>query len=71
MSQLPITIEQDEDGMLIAEVIWLPACYTQAPTMSLLLERLAEVTQGSMQLAQDLKQSKFKNIRFNLQVEYA
>lgn len=45
MSNLPITIEQDEDDMFIGEISGLPACYTQAPTLPLLLERLVEVSQ--------------------------
>ena len=37
-----ITIEKDEDGWFVSEVIELPGCHTQAKTIKQLLERTRE-----------------------------
>lgn len=37
-----IIIEKGEDGYLIAEVVELPGCHTQAKNMSELIERIKE-----------------------------
>ena len=38
-----LIIEKGEDGYLIAEVVELPGCHTQAKTMNELIERIREV----------------------------
>ncbi len=40
--QFPVAIEQGEDGYLIAEVIGLPGCRTQARSHDELLARVKE-----------------------------
>jgi len=51
MKQYTITIEKDkQSGMFVGEVIWLPACYTQAPSIPLLLERINEVVEWRLWL---------------------
>lgn len=37
-----ILVEQGEDGYLIAEVLELPGCYTQAKTYDALMKRVKE-----------------------------
>lgn len=67
-----IHIEKDENNIYVWEVVWLPACYTQAKTLSVLFDRLAEVTEWSVDLMKDME---WKNISkmFNLsmEIEYA
>lgn len=40
--QFPVAIEEGEDGYLIAEVIGLPGCRTQARSHDALLQRIRE-----------------------------
>ncbi|MBT4936762.1 type II toxin-antitoxin system HicB family antitoxin [Candidatus Peregrinibacteria bacterium] len=42
MHDYTIIVEQGEDGYLIASVIGLPGCYTQAKTYDQLLGRIKE-----------------------------
>ncbi len=37
-----VIIEQDEDGMYIAEVVGLPGCHTQARSLDQLTKRIQE-----------------------------
>mgnify|MGYP001617401322 CR=1 FL=1 len=41
-----ILIEKDEEGWLVADVVELPGCHTQAKTMDQLLERTKEAIEG-------------------------
>jgi len=69
-----ISIEKDENNMYVWEVVWLPACYTQAKTIPELLSRLMEVAEGSVELLEDLKNKKdLVSSRFSLslKVDYA
>lgn len=42
MTNFNITIEKDEDGYFVSEVIELPGCHTQAKSMDELIERTRE-----------------------------
>lgn len=69
-----ISIEKDENDMFVWEVIWLPACYTQAKTVPELLDRLMEVAEWSLEIVKDLnKKENFfgKKFNFSLKVDYA
>jgi len=37
-----VLIERDEDGYYVASVVELPGCYTQAKTLSELMDRVKE-----------------------------
>ncbi len=69
-----ISIEKDENNMYVWEVVWLPACYTQAKTIPELLNRLMEVAEGSVELLEDLKNKKdivSSKFSLSLKVDYA
>ena len=67
-----IIIEKDEDWIFVWEVVWLPACYTQAKTLPELLSRLTEVTEWSINLLKDLWKKDFnKKFNFSMEIEYA
>ena len=69
-----ISIEKDENNMYVWEVVWLPACYTQAKTIPELLSRLMEVAEGSVELLEDLKNKKdivSSKFSLSLKVDYA
>ena len=42
MAKFNLIIEKGEDGYLIAEVVELPGCHTQAKDMNELIERIKE-----------------------------
>jgi predicted RNase H-like HicB family nuclease len=44
MKMYDVLVEKGEDGFLIAEVIGLPGCRTQAKTYPQLMKRLKEAT---------------------------
>ena len=67
-----IMVERDENNYFVWEVIWLPACYTQAKTLPELLSRLAEVTEWSVNLMNDLSDyNELKRFNFAIEIEYA
>jgi len=67
-----ILIEKDENGYFVGEVLWLPACYTQAKTLPELLSRLTEVTEWSINLMNDLSDYQaVKRFNFAMEIEYA
>ena len=67
-----ILIEKDENGYFVGEVLWLPACYTQAKTLPELLYRLTEVTEWSINLINDLSDYQaLKRFNFAMEIEYA
>ena len=67
-----IVIEKDENDCFVWEVVWLPACYTQAKTLPELLSRLTEVTEWSIDLLKDLwKNDFYKKFNFSMEIEYA
>ncbi|HMT00806.1 MAG TPA: type II toxin-antitoxin system HicB family antitoxin [Candidatus Absconditabacterales bacterium] len=70
MKKYQIEIEKDENGMYIGEVIGLPACYTQASSIPELLNRLVEVSEGSLELLRELSSQK-TTFKVSLNVEYA
>lgn len=65
-------IEKDEQGMFVGEIEDLPACYTQAKTLPLLLERMIEVSEWSILLMHDLQHaSSPKQFSVSLDIQYA
>ena len=64
-------VEQDENGMFIWEIPWLPACYTQAKSFSELLERMTEVTKWSINLLADIQWGETKDLSVSLLVSHA
>ena len=67
-----INIEKDENWIFVWEVVWLPACYTQAKTIPQLLERIVEVSEWSIELLQDINNKSLKDkFTFSLKVDYA
>lgn len=48
MKKYSIQIEQDEQWWYVWEIVWLPACYTQAKTIPKLMERLLEVAKWAI-----------------------
>lgn len=64
-----IQIEQDENGIYIWEIEWLPACYTQWKTISELLERLMEVAKWSISIQKENILD--KPFKLSLNLEYA
>ncbi len=70
MSDYSIEIEQDEQGRYVGEIIWLPACYTQAKTIPELMERLLEVAKWSIAL-QKWQLFDAKKLNLSLRMKYA
>lgn len=62
-------IEQDENGIYVAEVVGLPSCYTQAKSIPELIQRLIEVSGGSIELLQDIQDQKTHKRKFNLSMK--
>ena len=58
-----ITIEKDEDGWLISEVLELPGCHTQAKTMDQLIERTKEAIQAYLATDDDIEFSEFVGVQ--------
>ena len=48
-----VIIEKDEDGWLVAEVVELPGCHTQAKSMNQLLERTKEAILAYLETEKD------------------
>lgn len=69
MAEYTITIQKDESGIYIWEVVGLKSCYTQAKTIPELLERIVEVSEWAIKL--NKKSDLHKQFRFSLNMEYA
>lgn len=66
-----IMIEKDENNYFVWEVVWLPACYTQAKTLPELLSRLLEVTEWSVDLVRDIKwKDSLQKFNLFMKIEY-
>lgn len=59
--QFKVLIEQDEDGIYIASVPELPACYTQGKTLEEARKRIKEAIELVLESDQDLKEEKLKS----------
>ncbi len=57
--ELPVIIEKDEDGMLIASVPSLRGCHTQAKTHPTLMKRIREVILLCLDAQKDFSPLKF------------
>jgi len=66
-----IKIDRDENGIYVWEIIWLPACYTQADSVVELLDRLMEVADWSIELLSDIKKGKHSNVKLSLTLDDA
>ncbi len=53
MEEFNILIEKGEDGYLIAEVIGLPGCHTQAKSMDELIMRIKEAILLYLEVARE------------------
>ncbi len=53
MEEFNILIEKGEDGYLIAEVVGLPGCHTQAKSMDELIIRIKEAISLYLEVARD------------------
>ena len=58
-----ITIERDDDGWLVSEVLELPGCHTQAKTMDQLIERTKEAIQAYLTSHDDHEFSEFIGVQ--------
>ena len=59
-----VLVEQGEDGYLIAEVIELPGCRTQAKTQEELVKRVKEVIKRYLKInSKDEPKTKFLSVR--------
>ena len=59
-----IVVEQGEDGYLIAEVIELPGCRTQAKTQQELVKRVKEAIKGYLKVnSKDEPKTKFLSVQ--------
>ena len=68
---LTVIIEEDEDGMLIASVPSLKGCYTQAETMTELLEKIKEVAKLCLEVEHEMPYAnKFIGVQ-QMEVTYA
>ena len=59
--QFKVIIEQDEDGLYVANVPELPGCYTQAKTIEKLRKRIKEAIQLVLESDNSLKKAKIKS----------
>jgi len=58
-----IVIEQDEDGIYIAEVPELEGCYTQGKTLQEVVERVKEAIEVCLEEGADIVPRKFIGIQ--------
>lgn len=58
-----VIIEQGEDGYLIASVVELPGCHTQAKTMEELLSRIKEAISLYLEVEKDIEPTRFVGIQ--------
>jgi predicted RNase H-like HicB family nuclease len=70
MSQYSIEIEQDEQWRFVWEVKGLSSCYTQAKSISELMERIIEVAKWSIAL-QKWVLFDTKKLNLSLHLDYA
>ncbi len=59
-----VIIEKDANGYFIGKVPSLKSCYTQAPTLALLYQRLDEVVALSMETERQIFKNKFAQNEF-------
>ena len=58
--QFKVLIERDEDGLYVASVPELPACYTQGETLEEARQRIKEVIELVLKEDKDLRKEKLK-----------
>lgn len=58
-----VVIEQGEDGYLIASVVELPGCHTQAKNMEELMKRVKEAISLYLEVEKDIEPSRFIGIQ--------
>ena len=66
-----IDVTQDENGIFVWEITELPACYTQGKTIPELMQRMIEVSKGSIAILKKIKENNYTNMRLSLLIEYA
>lgn len=59
--QFKVLIEQDEDGIYVASVPELPACYTQGETLEEVRKRIKEVITLVLEADKDVKKEKLRS----------
>ena len=59
--QFKVLIEQDEDGIYVASVPELPACYTQGKTLEQARERIKEVIELVLESDKGVKEEKLEH----------
>ncbi|MFA7308754.1 MAG: type II toxin-antitoxin system HicB family antitoxin [Patescibacteria group bacterium] len=59
----PVEIEQDEDGIYIAECPLLQGCYADGKTKKEALKHIAEVITLCLEVRQELSQTVIQNIK--------
>lgn len=60
VSNFRVIIEQDEDGLFVAEVPSIPGCYTQGKTYEETIKRIKEVIQLCLEAAEENPKYKAK-----------
>ena len=55
MASFPVVIEQDDDGVFVAECPTLPGCITQGSTEREVLERIREVIESWLIVERDTR----------------
>lgn len=61
--EFTVIIEQGEDGYMIAQVVELPGCHTQAKSMDQLIERVKEAISLYLEVEKDIKLPRFIGIQ--------
>lgn len=59
--QFRVLIEQDEEGLYIAEVPELPGCYSQGKTLEEVRNRIKEVIELILESDESIKEEKIKS----------
>ncbi len=62
-NEYTVIIEQGEDGYLIASVVELPGCHTQANDMKELLSRIKEAISLYLEVEKDIEPTRFVGIQ--------
>jgi len=58
-----VIIEQDEDGIYVAQVPEIPGCYTQAKSKSKLLKRIKEAIEVCLEADEEIVPMKFVGVQ--------
>ncbi len=61
--EFTVLIEEGEDGYLIAQVIELPGCHTQAKSLDELMERVKDAISLYLEVEKDVKFPRFLGIQ--------